>query len=165
MNSTDTIDLTIVREQLSEYFFHLAQRVERCTRILEPSQLWINPFPFGNSLGNLVVHLTGNLNHFIGAEIAQTGYKRDRLSEFSTAVASRSADEILQEFHAAIQMVTQTLLSRDGADFASSVPSAAPPVRNQFGLFLVCAAHISNHIGQMIYLLQAHGFQLDERTW
>jgi hypothetical protein len=133
--------------------------------MLEPTQLWANPLPFGNSVGNLVIHLTGNLNHFIGATIAQTGYIRDRSREFSAAMGSRSADEILQEFHAAIQMVLRTLLTLDGDTFTSPVTNASPPVTNQFGLFLVCAGHMNNHVGQMIYLLQAHGFKLDERAW
>ena len=39
------------------------------------------------------------------------------------------------------------------------------PVRDRFGLFLVCAAHVSNHVGQIVYLVQAHGHRLDEKAW
>jgi hypothetical protein len=38
-------------------------------------------------------------------------------------------------------------------------------VRDRFGLFLVCAAHMSNHVGQMAYLVQALGHPLDEKSW
>jgi hypothetical protein len=38
-------------------------------------------------------------------------------------------------------------------------------VRSPFGLFLVCASHMNNHIGPMAYLLHAHGIGRDERTW
>jgi hypothetical protein len=38
-------------------------------------------------------------------------------------------------------------------------------VRDRFGLFLVCAAHVSNHVGQIVYLVQAHGHPLDEKSW
>ena len=36
-------------------------------RSVAEEQLWTKPFPFGNSIGHLVLHLTGNLNHYIGA--------------------------------------------------------------------------------------------------
>ena len=36
-----------------------------------------------NSAGNLTLHLLGNLNHFIGATLGNTGYVRERDKEFS----------------------------------------------------------------------------------
>ena len=42
-----------------------------------------------NSAGNLVLHLAGNLRHFVGAAIGGTGYVRDRASEFSATGLSR----------------------------------------------------------------------------
>ena len=33
--------------------------------------------------------------------------------------------------------------------------AAQPPIQTRLGLFLVCAAHLNNHIGQMSYLVQA----------
>src|SRR6266851_8518997 len=61
----------------------LAGRVRDLASPLSDEQFWTKPFPFGNSFGHLVLHLTGNLNHYIGAQIAQTGYVRDRPLEFS----------------------------------------------------------------------------------
>jgi hypothetical protein len=37
-----------------------------------------------NSAGNLCLHLIGNLNHFIGATLGNTGYVRNREQEFSS---------------------------------------------------------------------------------
>ena len=31
---------------------------------------------------------------------------------------------------------------------------AQPPIRTRLGLFLVCASHMNNHVGQMSYLVQ-----------
>ena len=44
-------------------------------RSVTAEQLWIKPFPFGNSIGHLVLHLTGNLNHYIGALVAGYGLR------------------------------------------------------------------------------------------
>lgn len=156
--------IAAIRDQLAEYFEHLAGRVERFARAIPPEKLWVNPFPFGNSLGHLIVHLTGNLNHYIGAQIAGTGYVRNRPGEFADA-SRRSVDELLTSFKDAVQMVLKTLRSQDAEGLATPMTSADRPVRNRFGMFLVCASHMNNHIGQMAYLMHAHGIGSDERTW
>ncbi len=65
---------------LSERYSYLADRVRELAAPLSEEQFWQKPFPFGNSFGHLVLHLTGNLNYYIGAEVAGTGYVRDRPS-------------------------------------------------------------------------------------
>jgi hypothetical protein len=52
---------------------------------ISTEQLWRKPYACGNSIGHLLLHLTGNLNHYIGAQIAKTGYVRNRPLEFSDA--------------------------------------------------------------------------------
>ena len=72
-----------VVDDFERYVLHLAERVERAARAIPREKLWDKPFPFGNSVGHLVLHLTGNLNHYIGALVAGTGYVRDRPHEFT----------------------------------------------------------------------------------
>ena len=59
----------VVQGGLSAYYEHLANRVERLAGMLSDDELWAKPFAFGNSVGRLVVHLTGNLNHYIGMKV------------------------------------------------------------------------------------------------
>ena len=154
----------VVRDDLAAYFEHLAARIERLARSLSDEELWARPFGFGNSVGRLVVHLTGNLSHYIGAKVAGTGYVRDRAAEF--ADPSRPAtDVLLRDFREAIEMVVRTLRSQGEGGLAAPVSDCGEPVRDRFGLFLVCAAHVSNHVGQMAYLVQALGHPLDEKSW
>ena len=62
-------------------------------------------------------------------------------------------------------MVVQTLRSQGEAGLTLPVSGCGDPVRDRFGLFLVCAAHVSNHVGQIVYLVQAHGHRLNEKAW
>src|SRR4030088_27145 len=71
---------------------------------LSDEQLWAKPFAFGNSIGHLVLHLTGNLNYYIGAQVAGTGYVRDRPLEFSDATQPSKA-EMLKKFDQAVEVV------------------------------------------------------------
>ena len=44
--------------------------------------LWKVDKNIANSAGNLVLHLVGNLNHFIGTHLGNTGYVRQRDQSF-----------------------------------------------------------------------------------
>ncbi len=143
----------VAREEFARYFRHLAARVEKAATAITEDQLWVKPFPFGNSMGHLVLHLTGNLNHYVGALVAGTGYVRDREYEFVDPV-TYPRRELLARFHETVDMVIRTIESQDEAGFATTV-EAQEPIRTRLGLFLVCAAHLNNHIGQMSYLVQA----------
>jgi Protein of unknown function (DUF1572) len=139
--------------EFAGYFEHLAQRIEEAVHSVPEESLWIKPFPFGNSIGHLVLHITGNLNHYIGATIAGTGYVRDRPREFTDPVHPPVGD-LLKAFHEAVAMVVSTLHAQDEQSFQVQVESNQP-IRSRLGLFLVCAAHLNNHIGQMSYLVAA----------
>ena len=116
--------------------------------------LWTKPFPFGNSIGHLVLHLTGNLNHYVGAMIAGSGYVRQREQEF-TDPAHPPVEVLLSQFHEAVAMVKSTLHSLRTTKGSRSPVEHNVPIQTRLGLFLVCLAHMNNHIGQMSYLVQA----------
>lgn len=118
---------------------------------LSEEQFWSKPFPFGNSFGHLVLHLTGNLNYYIGAQIAGTGYVRDRPREFAEP-APPSKVEALKKFDDAIAMVIQTIRSQSPEDWAKPYSGAGSDAKDRFDMVLQCATHLHHHIGQMVYL-------------
>lgn len=126
---------------------------------LSDEQFWTKPFPFGNSFGHLVMHLTGNLNYYIGAQIAQTGYVRDRPREFSES-ARPSKAETLKKFDDAIAVVLRTIRSQSPEDWSKPHTAVGSDARDRFDMVLQCATHLDHHIGQMIYL----GFELKGTT-
>jgi uncharacterized damage-inducible protein DinB len=140
-------------DEFSRYFGHMAQRIEQIVRSVPVESLWIKPFSFGNSIGHLVLHLTGNLNHYIGAVIAGTSYVREREKEFIDP-NHPTVDELLARYHEAVALVVRTLHELDDEGFAVPVEHQVP-IKSRLGLFLVCASHMNNHIGQMTYLVQA----------
>jgi uncharacterized damage-inducible protein DinB len=143
----------VVADEFARYFRHLAERVQKAALAVPEHKLWTKPFPFGNSIGHLVLHLTGNLNHYVGALVAGSGYVRHREHEF-TDPAQYPRAEVLARFSQAVEMVVQTVNAQNDASFQAPVDSQHP-INTRLGLFLVCAAHMNNHIGQMSYLVQA----------
>src|SRR5947208_2914503 len=104
----------IVSDEYIRYLEHLAGRVERAARSVPRDKLYTKPFAFGNSIGHLVLHLTGNLNHYIGAGIAGTGYVRNRPLEF-TDPNPPTPEVALERFREAVGMVVRTIRSLDDA--------------------------------------------------
>ena len=119
---------------------------------LSDEQFWRNPFSHGNSVGHLVLHLTGNLNYYIGARIASTGYIRNRDLEFSEARMQPKAD-VLRKFDEAIATVIAAIENQTEADWTAPYSAEREPdSRNRVTLFLRCASHLYHHVGQVIYL-------------
>src|SRR6266513_2213700 len=130
----------------------LAGRVRELAASLSDEQFWTKPFPFGNSFGHLVLHLTGNLSYYIGAQIAQTGYVRDRPREFSET-ARPPKTETLKKFDDAVQVVLQAIRSQAPEDWSKAYTAVGSDSPDRFDIVLQCASHLDHHIGQMIYLV------------
>src|SRR2546421_4554697 len=124
-----------IGEEFARYFEHLAGRVERAVRSVPQDKLYVKPFTYGNSIGHLVLHLTGNLNHYIGAVIAGTGYVRDRPREF-TEPSPPPPEEALRRFRDAVVLVVRTVRSLDDGGWREPVPEQQP-LKNPFGPVLV----------------------------
>ncbi len=140
--------LTLV---LEERYTANAARVRELATPLANDRFWRKPFPFGNSFGHLVLHLTGNLNYYIGAQIAKTGYIRDRPREFNEPNPP-SKEEALRRFDDAISMVQQTIRAQSPEDWSAAYSGVGSDARNRLEMVIQCAAHMQHHIGQMIYL-------------
>jgi uncharacterized damage-inducible protein DinB len=128
-----------------------AARVRELAAPLTNAQFWRKPFPFGNSFGHLVLHLTGNLNYYIGTQIAQTGYVRDRPREFNDPNPP-SKEEALKRLDDAVAMVLQTIRAQSQEDWSLEYSGGGTNAKTRLDILFVCAAHMQHHIGQMIFL-------------
>jgi uncharacterized damage-inducible protein DinB len=149
------LDGTLVSVLVDRYTANAA-RVRELAAPLTDEQFWQKPFPYGNSCGHLVLHLTGNLNYYIGSQIARTGYVRDRPREFNDPNPS-SREEALKRFDDAVAMVIKTVRAQSSEDWSREYSGAGTNAANRLDMIMQCAAHMQHHIGQMIYL--NHEFQ------
>ena len=141
----------IVQASFADYFRMIQARVRELLQPLSTEQLWHCPHAYGNSIGNLVLHLTGNLHYYIGAQIANTGYIRHRDQEFSDS--GKPKESLLEEFDGAIETVIATILTQKDEDWARPYSAEREPeTKVRFDIFLRCAGHAYHHVGQMIYL-------------
>ena len=142
---------SVIQSSLADYFRMIQEKVHELVEPLSSEQIWQQPFSYGNSIGNLILHLTGNLDYYIGAQLAHTGYIRHRDQEFSDSGKPKA--ELLKAFDDAIRITVATAEKQSDQDWA--VPYSAerePESRNRFTIFLRCAGHAYHHVGQIIYL-------------
>ena len=134
----------------NRYAANLA-RIRELAAPLTEKQFWTKPYAYGNSFGHLVLHLTGNLNYYIGAQIASTGYVRAREREFTEA-SPPSKEEALKRLDGAVTMVMETIRRQTPEEWGKEYSAARTNCSNRFDIVLLCVAHMQHHIGQMIYI-------------
>jgi hypothetical protein len=116
----------------------------------DDASLW-RPLPgIANAGGNLALHLAGNLQAFIGAQLGHTGYVRDRDREFAARDLPRA--RVLQEIDAAAQAVETGLAALDPTTLDREFPLPMGGQRLSTGQFLLnLGSHLAYHLGQVDY--------------
>jgi len=103
-----------------------------------------------NSAGNLALHLIGNLNTYIGAEIGKTGYVRDRPLEFSAKGVART--NIINDIDATIEIIKTALASLSDEDYQAEYPLLVlENITTTEFFFIHLAVHLGYHLGQVNY--------------
>ena len=103
-----------------------------------------------NSAGNLCLHIIGNLNGFIGAELGNSGYVRQRDLEFSTRETPRA--ELLKMIDETITVLDSSLDQVTPEQLEADYPKVVFADKMTTGWFLIhLATHLNYHLGQINY--------------
>jgi uncharacterized damage-inducible protein DinB len=120
-------------------------------------RLWVVDKNIPNCAGNLCLHLTGNLQHFIGTVIGKTGYVRDRPAEFALKNVPRAV--LLQQVEETAAVITAVLDKFPEDDLDKTYPIVVFEEATTTGYMLThLAVHLGYHLGQINY----HRRLLDE---
>ena len=114
------------------------------------ADLWKTSEGIANSAGNLCQHLTGNLQHFIGAVLGGSAYVRDRDAEFAKKDVTR--EQLLADIDSTLSSVKTTLAKLTDEDFAKTYPIEVfgHPMTTEYFLTHL-ATHFNYHLGQINY--------------
>ena len=101
-----------------------------------------------NSGGTLALHLAGNVQHYIGAQLGHTGYVRDRPAEFARRDVPRA--ELVEELETARSVVGSVLARLRDEDLPKQFPEIVGGVRVDTDEYLVhLLVHFAYHLGQI----------------
>ena len=139
----------VVRLALGNELKELHLEIRQAAEALTDEQLWNRPLPESNSVGHFMLHLTGNLNHFVGAQLGKTGYVRDREREFTeTALPPRAT--VLKGLDDAVAMFGCVVGGLSEEQLLATHPTA------KFGAvvntLVHLVAHFALHRGQISYI-------------
>ena len=116
----------------------------------DEKNIWKVSENISNSTGTLVLHLVGNLKHFIGAVIGNTGYIRNREAEFSLRNIPRAY--LIEQILETIQIINVTVSKFEEDNFSSNYPLEVfgkPMTYEYFMMHL--QGHLNYHLGQVNY--------------
>ncbi len=117
----------------------------------DENDIWKTRGNISNSAGNLVLHLIGNLKHFIGATLGHTGYIREREKEFSEKDIPKT--QMIDELKETISVLKNTLshLSEDELTKDFPVEIGGKILSTQY-MLIHLLGHLNYHLGQVNYL-------------
>ncbi|WP_291127470.1 DUF1572 family protein [Flavobacterium sp. UBA7682] len=112
--------------------------------------IWRIEKNISNSAGNLVLHIIGNLNTYIGKEIAKNNYVRNRELEFSTKNIPRK--DLIESITEIRQVINKSLKTLTHKDLKREYPLLVLSEMTITEYLLVhLATHLSYHLGQINY--------------
>ncbi len=112
--------------------------------------IWLTDKNIPNSAGNLCLHLVGNLNHFIGATLGNSGYVRNRDLEFSSGDVPR--DEMIKKIDETIDVVSKTLGNISSEQLEQEFPIKVFEEKTSTEWMLAhLSTHLNYHLGQINY--------------
>lgn len=145
------LNTTLVRD-FERNYREAEQKIRALVEPLTDEQIWTRPYPYGNSIGHLLLHLTGNLSYYIAGEIGGSGYVRNRPLEFTDKSHAPKA-VLLKIFGGTIEMVAAVIKKQSEQDWSAEYTAKGfEDCGDRITAFLRCAAHLSHHTGQIIYL-------------
>ncbi len=131
-------------KQFQAYLDKLKSEIEAYP---DDASLWLLADGISNPGGTLCRHLTGNLNHFIGHALGNTGYVRDRPLEFSIRDLPKA--QLVKDIAEARAMLAQVLPSVNlDAGYPPEMWGKEMSVRSSL---LKLVTHLAYHVGQVNY--------------
>ncbi len=132
-----------------------ARDVERLIQELrafpDTAAVWKTTPGVTNSAGTLALHLEGNLREYIGRQLGQIAYSRQRPLEFSARGVEQS--ELIARLLAVKTEIPPVIAALTDSQLEAHFPEAVlgkPMKTRQFLIHL--EGHLSYHLGQVDYL-------------
>lgn len=141
----------MITETIIELFERDLQKLKTEIELYkDEDNLWVVKESISNSAGNLCLHLLGNLSHFIGATLGNTGYVRRREDEFSLKNIPRQ--DLVMNIENCRLIVKNTLAKITAADLEKDFPlQKHDTIVSTEHMLLHLFGHLGYHLGQINY--------------
>jgi uncharacterized damage-inducible protein DinB len=147
---TETPETEFIRRSRAYLTGEYLPKILACLDRLEYEDIWWRPGPGSNSVGNLVLHLAGNVRQWVVAGIGGLEDIRDRDVEFQ-ATGGPSAEELGAHLRATLELVEEVLgaLEPERLSEARTVQGLDTTV---LGALYHVVEHFSGHTAQISWI-------------
>jgi uncharacterized damage-inducible protein DinB len=134
--------------EADRYFQQYLRKIHECTALLSEEQVWWRPNDAFNSVGNLLLHLRGNLSQWVLAALGGQPFERHRAEEFrarggvAKAELLAGLEETVRRVRAVIAGLDATALERHQAVQGYATDG--------LGVVFHVVEHMSYHTGQIV---------------
>jgi len=141
-------------DQSRRYLAHqYPTKIQRCLEVLPADALWRRDDASENSVGNLLLHLSGNVRQWIVSGVGGAPDARQRSAEFEARQGS--ASELLDGLLSTLREADEVLASLDGSSLAERRRIQGRDVNVLDAVYHV-VEHFSMHTGQIILLTKRY---------
>jgi uncharacterized damage-inducible protein DinB len=150
MSNSDNLRDALVREVQFRLYKECLPRILNCLDQLDDNQIWWRPNESSNSIGNLILHLCGNVRQWIYTGLGSYADNRNRQSEFDER-GPISREELVSKLTATMSMVKPVIENVPVDELLNRRPVQT---FEETGLTILIhvTEHFSYHTGQIAYI-------------
>lgn len=134
--------------EADRFLAQYAHRIRECVALLSEEQVWWRPNEACNSVGNLMLHLCGNLSQWVLAGLGGQAYERHRAEEFRAREGAPKA-ELVARLEAVVQSARDVVAGLDAAALAQPRQVQGYDT-DGLGIVFHVVEHMSYHTGQIV---------------
>lgn len=125
-------------------------KIIRCLDKLGEKDVWISPNEHLNTIGNLILHLCGNIRQYIISSLGKSEDIRERALEFSTRGGYRK-NELIKQLQDTIEKALAVIQDSTGDELLRE-RIVQGTMHSGVGIVVHVTEHYSYHTGQIIFL-------------
>jgi uncharacterized damage-inducible protein DinB len=129
-------------------------KLRHCVNALPKAAVWARPNKESNSVGNLLVHLTGNVTEWILGGVGGRAYKRYRAGEFAQRDGA-DASKLMDDLEAVLREADSILAGLTETDLDRSLTIQERKTNVLAAIYHV-VEHFAMHTGQIVFLTKLY---------
>ena len=150
MTSSDDLRAALIKEVLYRLYDECLPRIDKCLDELSEEHLWWRPNENSNSIGNLVLHLCGNVRQWIYSGLGRNHDARNRAAEFEDRQGISKA-ELREKLNTTMELIHPVIVNVPTEELLNI---RAVQTFEETGLTILIhvTEHFSYHTGQIAYI-------------
>ncbi len=143
---------TFIEEIKRRLFTENIPRLKKCLHELTEAEIWYRPNNASNSVGNLVLHLHGNVRQWVVAGLGKNKDIRERQKEFDEK-GPVAVEKMLLDMDNLMKEVDQ-ILSKTSTEDLLEIRNVQGYEESGLSILVHITEHFSYHVGQITYIVK-----------